>query len=213
MSRSSDDEPLAPRRSLRKAPTLEEPTAQLAAQPSREAPERRAAAAQVIEKAPRATGNSGFPDATADAPSGATTTVATAAARPVPSKSSGIRRARLRLVRVEPWSVAKTAFLLSVAFGIMVVVAVFLIMSVMSAAGLWNHINSSVQSVLNQGSSSSFNINDYVSTQRVVGLAMLIAALDVVLMTALATLGAFLYNLAATLLGGIEVTLAEEPKR
>ena len=34
--------------------------------------------------------------------------------------------------------------------------------------------------------------------------------LDVVIFTALATLGSFLYNLDATMLGGLEITLAED---
>jgi Transmembrane domain of unknown function (DUF3566) len=207
MSRTSEEEPLAPRRSLRKAQTLDEPTTQTAPQPEVETPQRRTGA-QVIDRTQTETGPPP-PDAARPQPT------SFAAAKPQqPTKTSGVRRARLRLVRVDPWSVAKTAFLLSIAFGIMVVVAVFLIMSVMSAAGLWSHVNSSIQTVLNQGgSTSSFNINDYVSTQRVVGIAMLIAVLDVVLITALATLGAFLYNLAASLLGGLEVTLAEDLKR
>ncbi len=107
----------------------------------------------------------------------------------------------------------KTAFLLSIAFGIMCVVAVLLILSVMSAAGLWDHVNESIQGLLNRQPGDVFNIKDYVGTKRVLGLTMLIAALDVVLITALATLGAFLYNMAASLLGGIEVTLAENAKR
>ena len=36
------------------------------------------------------------------------------------------------------------------------------------------------------------------------------SVVDVILITAIATLGAFLYNLSAALLGGIEVTLAED---
>ncbi|MDP8932371.1 MAG: DUF3566 domain-containing protein, partial [Actinomycetota bacterium] len=51
---------------------------------------------------------------------------------------------------------------------------------------------------------------DYVGTSRVLGFTMLVAAVDVVLLTAIATLGAFLYNMAAALLGGVEVTLAED---
>ena len=45
---------------------------------------------------------------------------------------------------------------------------------------------------------------------RVLGFTMLVSVIDVVLITAIATLGAFLYNMAASLLGGIEVTLAED---
>ena len=46
----------------------------------------------------------------------------------------------------------------------------------------------------------------------IIGVAALIAVVDVLIFTALATLGSFLYNLAAALLGGIEVTLAEDEK-
>src|SRR4051794_15381190 len=35
------------------------------------------------------------------------------------------RRARLRLTRIDPWSVMKTSFLLAIAFGVVTVVAVF----------------------------------------------------------------------------------------
>ena len=120
------------------------------------------------------------------------------------------RRARLRLTRVDPWSVMKTSFLLAITFGIVLIVAVALVWSVLSAAGVWDSINSTVQSVLGGEDSSSFDVENYLGTSRVLGFTMLVAALDVVLLTAIATLGAFLYNMAAALLGGIEVTLAED---
>lgn len=120
------------------------------------------------------------------------------------------RRAKLRLTRVDPWSVTKTAFLLSIAFGIMCVVAVFLVFSIMNAAGLWDKVNSTIQQVVNQSPQDAFNIKDYVAMNRVMGITMLIAVIDVVLITALATLGAFIYNMSAAMLGGVEVTLAED---
>lgn len=120
------------------------------------------------------------------------------------------RRAKLRLSRVDPWSVTKTAFLLSIAFGIMCVVAVFLVFSIMSASGLWDKVNETIQSVVNQDPTAQFNIKDYVAMSRVMGITMLIGVINVVLITALATLGAFIYNLSAAMLGGIEVTLAED---
>jgi hypothetical protein len=116
------------------------------------------------------------------------------------------RRARLRLVRVDPWSVMKTAFLLSIAFGIMCIVAVFIIWSVLGAANVFDSINASIEQVLDE----NFRIQDYIGMDRVLSITMLVAVLDVVLITAIATLGAFLYNLAASLLGGLEVTLAED---
>jgi hypothetical protein len=126
------------------------------------------------------------------------------------SKPRTVRRAKLRVIRLDPWSVTKAAFLLSIAFGVMCVVAVFLIFSIMSASGLWDSVNTTIQGVVNQKPDEAFDINDYVGMSRVMGITMLIAAVDVVIMTALATLGAFIYNMAASLLGGIEITLAED---
>ena len=82
--------------------------------------------------------------------------------------------------------------------------------SVLAAAGVWDSINSTVDTGLQGGDSSSFQIQDYLGTGRVLGFTVLVAAVDVVLLTAAATLGAFLYNMAAALLGGVEVTLAED---
>ncbi len=121
-----------------------------------------------------------------------------------------VRRARLRMVRLDPWSVTKVTFLLAIAFGVMCAVAVFLVFSVMSASGLWDNVNSIIQSVAKQNAADAFDINDYVAMSRIMGITLLIAAINVVLFTALATLGAFIYNMAASLLGGLEVTLAED---
>jgi hypothetical protein len=115
-------------------------------------------------------------------------------------------------VRVDPWSVTKVAFLLSIAFGIMCVVAVFLVFSIMNGAGLWEAVNDSANEIYRQQDGEEFDITQYVGMSRVMGITMLIAAVDVVLITALATLGAFIYNMGASLLGGIEITLAEDIK-
>ena len=120
------------------------------------------------------------------------------------------RRARLRLTRIDPWSVMKTSFLLSIALGIVIVVSVLMVWSVLSAADVWASINQTVQDVVGGQDASNFDIEDYLGTRRVVGFTMIVAAVDVVLVTAICTLGAFLYNMSASLLGGIEVTLAED---
>ena len=132
------------------------------------------------------------------------------AARKAARSSKAPRRARLRLTRIDPWSVMKTAFLLSIAFGIVTVVSVLMVWTVLGTAGVWDSINSTVQNILGGESASGFDIKDYIGTSRVIGFTMLVAVIDVVLLTAIATLGAFLYNMAAALLGGIEVTLAED---
>ncbi|WP_166389264.1 DUF3566 domain-containing protein [Nocardioides ochotonae] len=120
------------------------------------------------------------------------------------------RRARLRLTRIDPWSVMKTAFLLAIAFGVVTIVSVLMVWSVLGAAGVWDSINSSVRDIVGGEQAEEFNIENYVGTARVLGFTTLVAVVDVVLLTAIATLGAFLYNMAAALLGGVEVTLAED---
>ena len=129
---------------------------------------------------------------------------------PAASRPRNVRRARLRLVQVEPWSVMKTAFLLSVAIGVVTVVAVGIVWGVLGAAGLWDSVNSIVQDSIGDSSGAPFEIQKYLGTSRVLGFTMIVAVADVILITAIATLGAFLYNLAASLLGGIEVTFAED---
>ena len=132
-----------------------------------------------------------------------------ATSRRTPSRAP--RRARLRLSRIDPWSVMKVSFLLSIAFGIVTVVSVFMVWTVLGAAGVWTSINNTVSDTISSGNTTStFNIEDYLGMSRVLGFTMLVSVIDVILITAIATLGAFLYNMAASLLGGIEVTLAED---
>ena len=122
------------------------------------------------------------------------------------------RRARLRLTRIDPWSVMKTSFLLAIAFGVVTVVSVFIIWSVLSAAGVWDSINQTVQDVVGGEDAGTWDVEKYVGMSRVMGFTILVAVVDVILITAIATLGAFLYNMAAALLGGVELTLAEDER-
>ena len=124
--------------------------------------------------------------------------------------SGSARRARLSLSRIDPWSVMKMAFLLSIALSVVVIVAVFVIWSVLGAAGVWDSINTTVRDIVGEQASTPFTIQNYLGTDRVIGFTMLVAVIDVVLLTAIATLSAFLYNMAAALLGGIDITLVED---
>jgi len=129
---------------------------------------------------------------------------------PAPRRAGRVRKARLRLLRLDPWSVMKTAFLLSVAVGIMLFVAVAVLWSVLDAAGVFAAVGDVVRDVTASETSPGIDIEGFVAMSRVLGFTTLVAVVDVVLVTALATLGAFLYNLSASLLGGLEVTLAED---
>ena len=125
-------------------------------------------------------------------------------------RTGKVRKARLRLLRVEPWSVMKSAFVLSIAIGITFVVAVATLWSIIDAAGVFEAVGGLVTDLTESESASGVDVTEYVGFSRVVGLATVIAVVDVVLLTALATLFAFLYNLSASLLGGFEITLAED---
>jgi len=103
--------------------------------------------------------------------------------------------------------VMKMAFALSIALAVVTVIAVAIVWTVLDTAGVWDSINTAIASL---DTGQEFDVNEYVGLDRVMGLTLLVAAADVVLLTALATLGAFMYNLAAALLGGLEVTLAED---
>ena len=145
------------------------------------------------------------------APAAAATTQPLVSARPKVGSARRTRKARLRLSRVDPWSVMKTALLFSIAAGIILVVATYGVWSVLNASGLFAAVDDMVKSVVSTpGDTTPFRIEEYVNTQKIIGVAALIAVVDVLIFTALATLGSFLYNLAATVLGGLEVTLAED---
>ncbi|MGN6612493.1 MAG: DUF3566 domain-containing protein [Angustibacter sp.] len=130
-----------------------------------------------------------------------------AGARPAPR---GPRKVRLTLGKVDPWSVMKIGFLLSVAIGIALVVLVAVLWMILDTMGVFSDVNRTVGTVLGSSSGSTFNLMDYVGFGRVISLATVIAVVDVFLLTALATLSAFLYNVCAQLVGGVQMTLTDD---
>ncbi|MDR2974137.1 MAG: DUF3566 domain-containing protein [Propionibacteriaceae bacterium] len=147
---------------------------------------------------------------TASGPRSAVMVSAAKTARKPRSRPSS-RRARLRISRLDPWSVMKVTLLFAVAAWIIFIVATFVSFSVLDGTGLYDSINGAIAQVFTSpGSTNTFNIKDYVNTTRATALAAVVGAVNVVIITALATIFAFLYNLAATVMGGIEVTMAED---
>ena len=69
---------------------------------------------------------------------------------------------------------------------------------------------SSTDMVSSGQKTSTFNIEDYLGTSRVMGFTMLVSVIDVILVTAIATLGAFLYNVCSALVGGLQLTLTDD---
>jgi Transmembrane domain of unknown function (DUF3566) len=134
-----------------------------------------------------------------------------AAVRPRPVQVAvarrGPRKARLVIKHIDPWTVMKLSFVVSVVMLAVCVVAVAIVYGVLGKMGVWTQINTLVDEVSPTTTSSA--LHSPVSAGRVVGVAAVIGAINVVLLTALSTLGAAIYNLISDLVGGIEVTLTD----
>lgn len=113
----------------------------------------------------------------------------------------GPRRARLIVTRVDPWSVMKTTAVFGCCLLVVIVVAVAALYGVLAAMGVFSTTEQTLKSAL--------NVHVPLSAVGVVGGAAVLGLVNVVLMTALATVGAFVYNVSADLVGGLELTLSE----
>ena len=120
------------------------------------------------------------------------------------------RKARLRVAKADPWSVMKVSFLLSIALGICTIVAAAVLWMVMDAMGVFSTVGGTISEATGSNESNGFDLQAFLSLPNVLTFTSIIAVIDVVLATALATLGAFIYNLSAGFVGGIELTLAED---
>ncbi len=119
------------------------------------------------------------------------------------------RKANLVISRVEPWSVMKFSFLISLVLWIVLFVAVALLYYALSSLGVFGALQRTLASVTSSQTSAGVDLTKWTSATRVLGYTMLLGAVDVVLITAISTVGAVIYNLVTHLGGGIEVTLKE----
>jgi hypothetical protein len=122
------------------------------------------------------------------------------------TRGPGPVRASMQIRRIDPWSTLKVSLMLSVALFFVWMTAVAFLYLVLGGMGVWAKLNSNVGDLLNNTSGSS---GELVSSGTIFGGAVLIGLVNIVLLTAMATIGAFVYNLATDLIGGIEVTLAD----
>ncbi|MBB4687235.1 DUF3566 domain-containing protein [Amycolatopsis jiangsuensis] len=132
--------------------------------------------------------------------------------RPTPSAlrrpGRGPRRASLQIKRFDPWSVLKLALVLGVALFFVWLVAVGVLYTVLDGMGVWDKLNGTYSSLVG-GEGASAAADPLISAGRVFGIAAILGAINIVLISALATVSAFIYNVSADLAGGLEVTLSE----
>jgi hypothetical protein len=119
------------------------------------------------------------------------------------------RRADLVVARLEPWSVMKFSFLISLVAWVMLFVAVAVLYFALSSLGVFESVQKTLTSVTSSSGSAGVSMSKWFSASRILGYTMLIGAVNIVLITALSTVGAMVYNLVTHMGGGIEVTLRE----
>ena len=133
------------------------------------------------------------------------------AAAPMPRVQVGARhrgpvRATMQIRRIDPWSALKVSLLLNAALFFVWMIAVAFLYLVLGAMGVWSKLNNNVGDLLTSGSGGG---GDLVSAGSIFGTAALIGLVNIVLLTAMATVGAYIYNLSTDIVGGVEVTLAD----
>lgn len=122
--------------------------------------------------------------------------------------SGGPRRARLYVSRFDPWSVTKAAFILSLAIGIVLVIAVTVVWFILDRTGVIESLSGTLTDVV--GSTSGLDLITSLGFWQVIGATLIVASVEIVLISALAGLFTILYNLTVGLTGGVEVVLTED---
>jgi hypothetical protein len=116
------------------------------------------------------------------------------------------RQAALQLKRLDPWSVLKLALVLAVVLFFIWLVAVGVLYGVLDGMGVWDRLNGTYADLVSGEAQTG---NTLISAGRVFGLAAVVGAINSLLFAVAVTVGAFVYNVSADLVGGIEVTLSE----
>ncbi len=118
------------------------------------------------------------------------------------------QKARLHLTHLDAWSVAKSAFMLGVTIAAVLLVMATVLWLLLSAAGVFDAITG----LFNDVSGSADLSISFLSLGRIIGLVMVISAVEIAAITLLSALFAVLYNLSVGFTGGIEVTLTDRTK-
>jgi len=150
------------------------------------------------------------------APSGPNRTAAPRSS-PAPRSDSGRRSkkanrrpprlASLQLKRIDPWTVLKISLIVAIVMFFVWMIAVGVLYLSLGSMDVWTKINDTYNTLATSDATTSGS--DLITPARVFGITAVIGAINIVLFTALATIAAFVYNAAAGMAGGVELTLGE----
>lgn len=119
------------------------------------------------------------------------------------------RLASLQLKRVDPWTVLKISLIVAIVMFFVWMIAIGILYLTMDAMGVWSKINDTFSTLTSSPDTLAAGKTPLVTAGRIFGISAIIGAINIVLLTALATVAAFIYNAAAAMSGGVELTLGE----
>ncbi|WP_104134402.1 MULTISPECIES: DUF3566 domain-containing protein [unclassified Cryobacterium] len=111
------------------------------------------------------------------------------------------KQVRLKLVYVDFWSSVKLSFLVAICLAIVTIVATFLTYTVL----VQTQVLTSVDELYATVAGESADLAAILSIGNVMGFAVVVAVLNLVVITALGAIYAVLYNLSVKITGGLLV--------
>jgi hypothetical protein len=117
------------------------------------------------------------------------------------------RLASLQLKRIDPWTVLKISLIVTIVMFFVWMIAVGVLYLSLGSMDVWTKINETYNTLATSDATAAGS--DLITPARVFGITAVVGAINIVLFTALATIAAFVYNAAAGMAGGVELTLGE----
>ena len=117
------------------------------------------------------------------------------------TKAPSAKQVRLRLVYIDFWSALKLSFLVSLCFGIALVVSTFLIWVILNSTSVFASLDAMLSDIIG----NDFSLTDTIGLPQVMMFALIVALLNVVSVTVLGAVISMLYNLSVRLTGGLLV--------
>lgn len=130
--------------------------------------------------------------------------------RPQTQPKRSARQGSMSVARVEPWSVMKFSLVVWLAAFLILFAAVSMLYRTLVALGLFDSLQRAVSSFTSRNGLAGVNVKSRFSESRILGCVAVLGSLNVVLLTAISTIGAEVLNLTSQKVGGVKVTLREK---